>query len=442
MDAVMLSRLQFAFTIGFHFIFPPTTFALTLIILIVESAYVRKGEDRFREVSAFLTRILGLVFVLGTATGVVMEFSFGNNWSRYARVVGDIFGAPLAAEAILAFFLESVFLGVLVFGRNRVSRRAYRWAAFLVFLGAHLSGFWIIAANSWMQTPAGFRIARGGIAVLTDFPAAVFNPSTLIRYGHTILAGWITGSLVVVAIACWYMLKGAFAEQACILFRVGLSIFVAASLLQLGSGHIHSLQVARTQPEKMAAFEALWKTQRGAPLSLLALPDEKNESNRFFLGIPRMLSFMIHFDSDARVQGLDAFPRDQRPPVTVPFASYHAMFFLGFWFIVLSLAAILQTVRGKIGKSRLLLKALLFSSPLGYIACETGWIAAEVGRQPWVVYRVLKTSQAASPLVPAGQIAATLFLFLIVYGILFSVFLKVFLKFVRTGPLPTRTSGY
>ena len=442
MDAVMLSRLQFAFTIGFHFIFPPTTFALTLIILIVESAFVRKGEERFRDVSAFLTRILGLVFVLGTATGVVMEFSFGNNWSRYARVVGDIFGAPLAAEAILAFFLESVFLGVLVFGRNRISRRAYGWAAFLVFFGAHLSGFWIIAANSWMQTPAGFRIAQGGIAVLTSFPTAVFNPSTLIRYGHTILAGWITGSLVVTAIACWYMLKGVFAEPARILFRVALPIFVAASLLQLGLGHIHSLQVARTQPEKMAAFEALWKTQKGAPLAIFALPDEKNESNRFFLGIPRMLSFLIHFDSDARVQGLDAFPRDQRPPVTIPFASYHAMFVIGFWFIALSLAALLQMARGKIGKSRLLLKALLFSSPLGYIACETGWIAAEVGRQPWVVYRVLKTSQAASPLVPVGQIAATLFLFLIVYGMLFFVFLKVFLKFVRTGPVPTRTAGY
>ena len=442
MDAVMLSRLQFAFTIGFHFIFPPTTFALTLIILIVESAYLRKGEERFRDVSAFLTRILGLVFVLGTATGVVMEFSFGSNWSRYARVVGDVFGAPLVAEVILAFFLESVFLGVLVFGRNRVSRRAYWWAAFLVFFGAHLSGFWIIAANSWMQTPAGFRMAHGGVAVLTDFPAAIFNPSTLIRFGHTILAGWITGSLVVTAIACWYMLKGVFAEQARILFRVALSIFIAASLLQLGSGHIHSLQVARTQPEKMAAFEALWKTQKGAPLSIFALPDEKNGSNRFFLGIPRMLSFLIHFNFDAQIQGLDAFPRDQRPPVTIPFAAYHAMFAIGLWFIALSLAALLQMARGKIGNSRLLLKTLLFSSPLGYIACETGWIAAEVGRQPWVVYRVLKTSQSVSPAVPVGQIAATLFLFLIIYGMLFSVFLKVFLKFVRTGPVPTRTAGY
>ncbi len=443
MSVVLLCRLQFALAIGFHFLFPPTTLALTLAIVILEILAARRHaseRQRVRDLSRFLVRLLGLVFVLGTATGIVMEFSFGTNWARYSRFVGDIFGAPLAAEAVFAFFLESVFLGVLVFGRERISARAFRWSAGLVFLGAHLSAFWIVAANSWMQTPAGFTI-EAGRARLSDFYAALFNPSTLIRFLHTVLASWITGSLLLLAIAAWYLLRERQAEAARILFRLALSIFAAASLLQLGSGHIHSRQVAHTQPEKMAAFEALWKTQARAPLTLFCIPDEEREENHFYLGVSGMLSFLIYGEAQSTVAGLNSVPRADRPPVLLSYTMYHLMFFIGFWFIGLALWGIYLALKRRFFSSRFYLKLLFFSVPLGYVACEAGWIAAEVGRQPWAVYRVLRTAAAASSSLAAGQVLATLILFALLYVFIFIVFVKVLLKIIRQGP-EQAASGY
>jgi cytochrome bd ubiquinol oxidase subunit I len=441
MDALLLARIQFALTIGFHFLFPPTTFALTLLILVCETLWVRRGLALYRRLSAFLVRLLGLVFVLGTATGIVMEFSFGNNWAAYSRVVGDIFGAPLAAEAVFAFFLESIFLGVLVFGRERVSKRAYWGSALLVFLGAHLSGLWIIAANSWMQTPAGFRM-EAGRAVLTGFWAAVFNPSTLIRFLHTVLAGWITGTLLVAAIAAWYLLKKRFHDEARQLLRLALVIFAVTALLQLFSGHGHSVQVARTQPAKLAAFEALWQTRAGAPLAIAGLPDETRQSTRLYIGIEGMLSFLLYGNVDAVVPGLDRVPADQRPPVAVTFLTYHAMVAAGMLLIGLGLLGLFLMGRRRLETCRLYLWLLVLASPLGYIACETGWMAAEIGRQPWAVYGVLRTAQAASGAVPAGQIVASLVMFALLYTLLGAVAVLAFRRIVRRGPGQETASGY
>jgi cytochrome d ubiquinol oxidase subunit I len=441
MDAVLLARIQFAFTVGFHFLFPPTTFGLSLVILITESLYLKTKNELYKNLSSFLVKILGLVFVLGTATGIVMEFSFGNNWAEYSRMVGDIFGAPLAAEGVFAFFLESVFLGVLLFGRKRVSEKMYWWSAFLVFFGAHLSGLWIIIANSWMQTPAGFEIVNGK-AVLTDFWAAAFNPSTVERYTHTVVAGWITGSLFVAGIAAWYLLKKRSQAFAKPLFKTAITIFFSMTILQFVTGHFHSVQVALTQPEKMAAFEALWETRKGAPLVNFGIPDEKEEKNRYLFEFPKLLSYLVYGDFDAEMKGLKDFPKDKRPPVVLSFASYHIMVFCGVWFALITFAGLLLLVRKKLYEKRWFLYLILWSIPLPYLANEFGWIAAEVGRQPWAVYHVLKTADAASKVVPAGQILFSLIMFALIYVLLFYMFLNVLKKIIQKGPDIVSAQGY
>lgn len=441
MDAVLLAKIQFGFTAGFHFLFPPTTFGLTFIILIIESLYLKTNEELYKKISSFLIKILSVVFVMGVATGIVLEFAFGNNWAEYSRMVGDIFGAPLAAEGVFAFFLESVFLGILVFGRTRISKKAYWWSAFFVFFGSHLSGVWIIIANSWMQTPTGYKI-EGGRAMLTNFFEAAFNPSTVERYLHTVAAGWITGSLVAAGIAAWYLLKKRYVEFAKPLLRVSLTMFIVISILQLGLGHAHSIQVAKTQPEKMAAFEALWETQEGAPMAIFAIPDEAQQKNHSYIGIPKLLSTLIYFDPDAKVLGLNEFPKDERPKVFIPFASYHIMILLGVVFIVTSLIGIWLFVRKRIYETRWYLKLLLFLIPFPYIANETGWVAAEVGRQPWAVYKVLKTADAVSIPVPAGNILLSLILFIVVYGLIAAVGIPIILKLIRKGPEEPVSEGY
>jgi cytochrome d ubiquinol oxidase subunit I len=433
MDAVLLARIQFGLVAGFHFLFPPTTLGLSFVIVILESLYLKKGEEIYKNISSFLIKILGVVFVMGVATGIVLEFAFGNNWSEYSRMVGDIFGAPLAAEGIFAFFLESVFLGILVFGRSRVSKKAYWWSAFLVFFASHLSGLWIIIANSWMQTPAGFKI-EGGRALLTNFFQAAVNFSTGIRYVHTITGGWITGSLLVAGIASWFLLKNRHFEKAKLLLKTSLWVFIVASILQLGFGHLHSVQVAETQPEKMAAFEALWESEEGAPFTVLGIPDAKAQKTHLAVRIPKFLSFLIHFDFNARVTGLNEFPEDERPPVFLPFMSYHVMILLGLYFILLSLIGAALLFRKKIWTTRWFLRALLIAFPLPLLANEFGWIAAEVGRQPWAVYKVLRTADAASKVVPAGNILFSILMFTAVYTLIAVAGISVIVKFVKKGP--------
>ncbi len=433
MDAVLLARIQFGFVAGFHFLFPPTTLGLSLIILILESQYLRKKDELYKTVSTFLIKILGVVFVLGVATGISLEFAFGNNWSEYSRMVGDIFGPPLAAEGVFAFFMESIFLGVLLFGRRRVSEKAYWWSAFLVFFAAHLSGIWIIIANSWMQTPAGFKI-EGGRAVLTNFIQAAVNHSTVIRFLHTVAGGWITGSLFAAAIGAWYLLNKRHIEAGKQILRTALVIFVIVSLVQLGLGHGHAVQVAKTQPEKMAAFEALWKTEKSAPFCIFGIPDEAQQKTHFYIGIPKLLSILIHFDPNAEVKGLNAFPKDELPPVFLPFISYHLMILFGLIFIVMAIAGGLMLVRKTIFNARRFLRFLLIAVPLPYLSNELGWIAAEVGRQPWAVYKVLRTSAAVSPVVPSGQILATLILFFLVYSLIGIIGVRTILKIIRKGP--------
>ncbi|MCP4214011.1 MAG: cytochrome ubiquinol oxidase subunit I [bacterium] len=441
MDAVLLARIQFAFAAGFHFLFPPTTLGLTFVIAIIESLYYKTDKEIYKKVSSFLVKILGLVFVVGAATGITLEFAFGTNWSQYSRVVGDIFGAPLAAEGVFAFFMESIFLGILLFGREKVSKKMYLLSAFLVFFGSHLSGLWIIIANSFMQTPAGYKMVEGR-AVLTDFFEAAVNHSTFVRYFHTIIGGWITGSLFVAAIGAWYVLKEKYKEYGQKMVTVALMIFIFAAAVQLFSGHMHSVQVAKTQPAKMAAFEGLWETTANAPFAVFGLPDEEKEETFVPIGIPGLLSFMIDFDFNAEIIGLKEFPKDERPPVMLVFSAYHTMWGLGVIFILIAALGGLLMLKKKIWDTRWYLWALVFAVPLPYLANEFGWIAAEVGRQPWVVYGILKTVDAVSIVVPAWQILVTLILFVVVYSFIFWIFMKVLLKIIRKGPEAVEAAGY
>ncbi|HNX25150.1 MAG TPA: cytochrome ubiquinol oxidase subunit I [Spirochaetota bacterium] len=442
MDAVFLSRIQFALTAGFHFIFPPLTFGLGLIILIYETLYIKTDKELYKNISKFIIKIFALVFAIGVATGIVLEFSFGTNWSSYSRMVGDIFGAPLAAEGVLAFFLESVFIGVLIFGRDKVSKKVYWLSAFLVFFGSHLSGLWIIIANSWMQTPAGFAI-EGGRAVLKDFMAAAVNYSTAQRYLHTVVGGWMSGSLFLAGIGSWYILKKRDLEYAKPILKVSLIVFIIGSFLQFGTGHLHAVQVAKTQPAKMASFEGLWESVEGAGLSVFGIPDEDEKTTYGDMRIPYLLSIMIYGDPNAKVHGLNEFPKELRPPLFITFQTYHVMIGLGGLFALMSLIGILLLVRKKLFESDWYLKILLFAIPLPLISNEMGWMAAEIGRQPWAVYNVLKTADAASVVVPAWQILATIIMFTVLYAILFLFFMKFLLALIKKGPEKViATDGY
>ncbi|MBC7225110.1 MAG: cytochrome ubiquinol oxidase subunit I [Anaerolineae bacterium] len=433
MDPVLLARIQFGFTVGFHFLFPPLTFGLTLVILILETLYLRTDKPLYREASTFWIKLLGLTFAVGVATGITMEFAFGTNWSEYSRFVGDIFGAPLAAEGIFAFFLESSFLGVLLFGRKRVSKKVYWLAAFLVFFASHLSGLWILIANSWQQTPAGYEIV-GGRAQLTDFWAAVFNPSTVPRFLHTVAAGWITGAFFVAGISAWYLLRGRHREFALLSFRIAVVIGLVVGVTQGLLGHNHSVQVALTQPAKMAALEGLFQTTRGAPLAIFGIPDVAQRTVHLYLGVPKLLSFLVHFDPNAEILGLDAFPEADWPPVPVVFQSYRLMVALGVYFALVMLLGAYLYRTGRLERTRWYLKVLLVSIPLPQLANQAGWVSAEVGRQPWVVYGVLRTADAVSVTVPAGQVLFTLLMFAAIYALLFAMYLSLLLREVRHGP--------
>jgi len=433
MDALILARLQFAFTVGFHFLFPAMTLGTSLVILFSETLYLVKKEVVYRKITDFLARLLGLIFVVGTATGITMEFSFGMNWSGYSRVVGDIFGPILAAEAVIAFFLEAVFIGVLIFGRNIVSPRVYWLSALLVFVGGHLSAFWILAANSWMQTPAGYEITASGKIVLSSFSQALMNPSMVIRFFHTVMASWMTCAIMIAGIAGYYVRKGLHGETAKMMLKIGIILFAVTPLVQLSLGHLHAIQVIETQPEKAAAMEGLFETTKGAPLYLAGYVDEQNEKT-YGIYIPRMLSFLYNFNLNSEIKGLKEFPKDNWPPVNLVFQAYHVMVGVGLLAILLGLIGLFLLIKNKLFEANKYLYVLPFLIPLPHIAHETGWIAAEVGRQPWIIYKLMKTADGASVVVSANQLVFSLIMFFLIYSLLFAMFVYLFFKIVKNGP--------
>ncbi len=443
MDAVLLARIQFALTIGFHYIFPVITIGMAWMIVWMLTRHLRTGEPIYQRMARFWIRVFALSFAVGVATGITMEFQFGMNWARYSRFVGDIFGAPLAAEGILAFFLESSFLGIMLYGERRLSKRVYWFSSLMVAVGSTLSGFWIVVANSWQQTPAGFQIVNGR-AELVDFWAAVFNPSTMPRYLHTIDGALAAGAFFIMGLSAWFLLRGEHQEFARKSLSMALVLAFLASVAQIPLGHFHAVQVAETQPVKLAAFEGLWETQTNAPLLIMGLPNQEKQRTDFALEIPGLLSIGVGGSTETEVAGLKDFPEDEWPPLLLSFFSFHFMVGLGFYFIGLTALGLFLLWRQKLHENRLFLWAALLSIPLPVIANELGWMAAEVGRQPWIVYGLMRTDQAFSTVVPAGQILASIVMFTTVYTLLFCVWIFLLRRKLLKGPeseIPAEIAG-
>ena len=410
MDVVTLSRIQFALTIIFHYLFPPLAIGVGALLVFLEARYLKTKDPQFEVAAKFWTKIFALNFALGVASGIVMEFQFGTNWAAYSRYVGDVFGSALAAEGIFAFFLESGFLAILVFAWDKVSARMHFFATLMVALGSIFSAIWIVVAISWQQTPAGFVIrdfaTPAGIvkrAEITDFWSVVFNPSAMDRLVHVIIGALILGSFFVLSISAYYLLKNRHIDFARKSFSTALVAAAIASMAMLGSGDSQGRIVARYQPAKLAAMEGLYQTtQGGAPIHLFGIPDSKSRVVRFNIEFPGLLSFLVHRDFKTPVSGLDRFEPDT-PPVAIPFFSFHVMVGLGIYFIALTLYALWCRIRGNLFQKKWLLRVFVFSVIGPFIANELGWIAAEVGRQPWIVYNQLRTSEAVSQNIVAPQ---------------------------------------
>ena len=433
MDPVFLARLQFAVTIGFHYIFPPITLGLTALISIYLGLHLKTQNELYDKIAQFWIKILVVVFSMGVATGIVMEFQFGTNWEKYSRFVGDIFGAPLAAEGVFAFFMESTFLGVLIFGKDRVSQKTYFLSSLFVTVGSILSAFWIIAANSWQQTPTAYSIVNGR-AELTDFFAAVFNPSTIPRFNHAIVGGWVAGAFFVAGLSAYLLLKNQHVEFAKKSIKIALIFALFSSVLQIEMGHIHAVQVTQTQPEKMAALESMYETRKNAPLVIIGLPNEKEQTIDYEVSIPGLLSLLVGLDTEYEIKGLNEFKKEDQPPKIIPFFSYRIMVGLAFYFTLMALVGVYLYWKDTLSRSKKYLKLLLYSIPLPVIANEMGWIAAEVGRQPWIVYHELRTADAISTVVSAGEILFSLILFSGLYLVLFALFIFLISKKMKDGP--------
>ncbi len=436
MEAVFLARVQFALTVMFHFLFPPISIGLGFLIFLLETARWRTGKDVYRRASDFWLKIFAVNFAVGVATGIVMEFEFGTNWAGYSRFVGDIFGAPLAAEGVFAFFLESGFLGLLLLGRKRISSFTRWFASLMVSLGTILSAFWILVANSWMQTPAGYKIANGR-AELTDFFEAVFNPSTLPRLAHTLSSALCMGSFLMAGVASWYMLKGRHPGVARVSLKLGLVAAFTGCVLSFFSGDRHARQVAHTQPAKFAAMEGIYSTEKGAPLILFSLPPtQQGPREGPEIMITNLTSALAFGNFQAPIQGLNSFPKEDWPPVAVTFLSFHNMVIVWNLMVLVTLAGMVLLVRKKIETARWWQRIMVASVALPVIAIQLGWMAAEVGRQPWIVYGLLRTKDAVSKVVAAPAILFSIALFSIIYLVLGLLWLYLLRREIQHGPEP------
>jgi len=442
MDVEILSRIQFAFTIAFHYIYPPLSIGLGLILVIMEGMYLRTGNKIYEQMTRFWIRIFALIFGIGVATGIIMEFEFGTNWATYSKYVGDIFGSALAAEGIFAFALESGFLGILLFGWNRVGPKVHFFSAIMVFLGSMFSAVWIVVANSWQQTPAGYHIVGEGMearAEITDFWAMVFNPSSVDRLTHVWLGAFLAGAFLVLSVNAWYIVKGKHLAIAKPAFKIALTVALICSLCQLLSGHSSADGVAKNQPAKLAAMEGHYDSSAAAPMYLFGWVDQKSKTTQG-VSIPGGLSFLIHQDFKAPVTGLNAFKENERPSqVNAVFQFYHIMIAIGMLLIALTVFAAWQWKRGKLFEKKWLMMVFVWAVLLPQIANQVGWFTAEMGRQPWVVYRLLRTSDALSKNVQAGQVVFSLVLFTLVYSILFVLFLYLLNRKIKHGPVDYAT---
>lgn len=434
----MLSRIQFGLTIGFHYLYPPLSIGIGVLLVIMEASWLKTNNAVYHQMAKFWTNVFALTFALGVATGIVMEFEFGTNWATYSRFVGDVFGSALAAEGIFAFFLESGFLAVLLFGWDKVSRKIHFFSTCMVCLGAHFSAVWIVVANSFMQTPAGYHIVGQGMharAEITDFGAMVFSPSSMDRLFHTVCGAWATGAFLVVSVSAFYLLKKQHEDFARRSMRIGLTVALIATVLQVITGDASAREVAKWQPAKLAAFEGLYNTESNAPLAIVGYVDEQNQKVQG-LEVPGLLSYLVYHNIHATVKGLDAFAPQDRPPVESCFLFFHGMVAIGFTLLLVAALGCFFSWRKKLTCHRWLLWILVFSVLGPEIANQLGWFAAEVGRQPWIVYGLLRTPAGLSKVVRADTVLTSLALFTFIYFLLFAVFIYLLNHKIQHGPDP------
>lgn len=442
MGEVLLARWQFGITSTYHFLFVPLTLGLSILLAVMETMYVRTGNELYKKMAQFWGKLFLINFALGVVTGLVQEFQFGMNWSEYSRFMGDIFGAPLALEALSAFYLESTFIGLWVFGWERLSKTLHAAAIWIVAFASNLSAFWILVANSFMQNPVGYAI-RNGRAEMTDFGAVLANPYVWNQFPHVLLSGLATAGVFIMAISAYHLLRHSNPDFFRPSFKLGLTCALIASLLVAGAGHRQAQFLAQAQPMKLAAMEALWETADPAPLALYASIDEEKQANSVELGVPYALSLMVYNSPAGEVKGLKAVQADYAarfgpgnyiPDVTPVFWSFRIMVAAGLWLIAVTLAGAYWLRQGRPDGSRWILQAAVWSLPVPYIANSAGWFVTEAGRQPWIVYGLQQVEQAVSPVVSAAAIWTSLLGFTLLYGGLAVVGLYLMVRIARQGP--------
>ncbi len=436
MDAVLLSRIHFAMTALFHFIFVPLTLGLVVLVAIMETKYVKSGNETYLRMTKFFGKLFLINFALGLVTGLTLEFQFGMNWARYSKFVGDIFGPPLAIEATVAFFLESTFLGVWVFGWKKLSKKMHAVSIWLVAFGTNISALWILIANAWMQHPVGYVI-KGGKARFVDFWAAATQPFAILEFFHTITAAYVVGAFFVMGVSAYHLLRNSEIDLFKKAFKIGAAFSIFATIAVFLTGDLHAFEVAKTQPTKLAAMESVWNTQKGAPMYLFIVPNPKEEKNSVeAIGIPKALSILAYHNPNATVKGLKSFPKNDRPPILITFLSFRGMVGLGTLFVLIAIFAYAYMKRDALLDKRWFLKMMIYVIPLPYLAIELGWIVAEVGRQPWIVYGLMKTANATSTAVSVSQIVMSLIGFVVLYSMLGIIDIYLLIKYARKGPEP------
>lgn len=445
MDALILARFQFALTIMFHYIYPILSIGLGLIMVIMEAIYLITKNPVFLRMVQFWTKIFALTFAIGVATGIVMEFEFGTNWATYSKYVGDVFGSALAAEGVFAFFLESGFLAILLFGWNRVGPKMHFFSTLMVCFGAHFSAIWIVVANSWMQTPAGFHVVGQGMdarAEIISFWGMVLNPSSVTRLIHVILGCWLAGAFLVISISAYYLLKKKYQEFAKNSLKIALVVGFISVLLQGFSGDSSGQVVAKYQPSKLAAIESIYETQTEAPLTIFGIVNSKKEQIDYAIQIPKLLSYLSFRNTNAEIVGLDQVPRSDWPNVPLVFYAFRTMLLTWLLMFVACVMSLWMWWKGTLYTNKWMLRFLTFSVLFPQIGNQAGWLTAETGRYPWIVYGLLRISEGLSKAVTANQILASIIMFGVVYTLLFFLFIYLLNQKIKKGPEQIEATPY
>jgi len=435
LDPILLARIQFAFTISFHIIFPAFTIGLASFLAVIEWRWLRTGNVVFHDIYKFWVKIFAVTFGMGVVSGVVMSYEFGTNWSIFADKTANVLGPLLGFEVLTAFFLEASFLGIMLFGWGKVSKKMHFVATCIVAIGTLISAFWILAANSWMQTPQGFSVGADGRLMPLNWLAIIFNPSFPYRFAHMVSAAYLTTAFVVGGVGSYYIYKKRYLAQAKVMLTMAVLLTSILTPIQILIGDQHGLNTLKYQPAKIAAMEGIWETEKDAGLRLFAIPDQKTQTNHFEIIVPHLASLILTHSLNQEIKGLNDWPEEERPPVIWVFLAFRVMVGLGVLMLLLSISSAVQYYRGKLFSSRLLPLFWMSMIPSGFIALLSGWFVTEIGRQPYTVYGVLRTAQSVSPAILGPLVAWSLLAFVVIYSVVFGSGFYYILKIIKKGVL-------